>query len=142
VIGATLVGLAAVLGFHPRQPADGLTATSPLGATTTQSQAAGGGSGASGGTQTYAGAVETTQYGNVQVSITVKGGQVTEVSAVQLPQSDSRSVAISSQAEPILRDQALAAQTAAGIDGVSGATYTSTGYEASLETALTDAGLS
>ena len=47
---------------------------------------------------------------------------------------------ISNYVAPILRTQALAAQSAA-IDGVSGATYTSRAYAASLQGALDQAGL-
>ncbi len=81
-----------------------------------------------------------TRYGAVQVEITVSSGKVTDVVALQLPDSDRRSASISSRAEPVLRSEALAAQSAS-IDGVSGATYTSDGYEQSLQAALDAAGL-
>jgi uncharacterized protein with FMN-binding domain len=42
--------------------------------------------------------------------------------------------------EPILRSEALQAQSA-NIDGVSGATYTSTAYAQSLQSALDSAGI-
>ena len=55
--------------------------------------------------------------------------------AVRLPSGDGRSQEISSFAGPQLAQQALAAQSA-NIDGVSGATYTSESYRASLQSAI------
>ena len=98
------------------------------------------GSSGTAGTKNVDGPVVDTRYGAVQVEITVSGGQVTDVVALQLPDSDRRSASISSRAEPELRSEALAAQSAS-IDGVSGATYTSDGYEQSLQSALDAAGL-
>ena len=71
--------------------------------------------------------------------MTVVNGQVTDVTALELP-SGGRSGQISREAEPILHDEALSAQSAS-IDGVSGATYTSLAYEQSLQAALDAAGL-
>ena len=55
--------------------------------------------------------------------------------ALETPTDRSRSASISSQAAPILREEALQAQDA-NIDIVSGATYTSEGYAESLQAAL------
>jgi uncharacterized protein with FMN-binding domain len=130
VAGATVAGLAAVLAFHPHTRAvQVVTAAASAGGATSGS-----------GAKTYAGAVETNQYGNVQVQITVSNGHLTDVSAVQLPSSDPQSAQINATAGPLLQQQAVAAQ-GASLDGVSGATYTSTGYEASLATALSEAGI-
>jgi uncharacterized protein with FMN-binding domain len=86
----------------------------------------------------FTGAVADTMYGPVQVQITVSGGQVTEVTALQLPSDRRRSEEISQYAGPILRTEALRAQSA-HVDAVSGATYTSQGYEQSLQSALDQA---
>jgi len=59
--------------------------------------------------------------------------------ALELP-SGGRSSQISRFVEPILRSEALQAQSA-NIDGVSGATYTSTAYAQSLQSALDSAGI-
>jgi uncharacterized protein with FMN-binding domain len=75
-----------------------------------------------------------TRYGPVQVAVTVKAGQLTDVQAVALP-TGGKSGSISDYSAPILRSETLAAQ-AAGIDAVSGATYTSEGYASSLQAAL------
>jgi uncharacterized protein with FMN-binding domain len=150
VIGATIAGVAAIISFHPQRQADqlplaaasgggdGSTGQGGGGASQAASSTAGAGSALAVGAsapQTIDGSVETTPYGPVQIQITVQGGQLTDVQAIQLPTADSRSYEISSQAGPILSRQALTAQTAQ-IDGVSGASYTSAGYEASLASAI------
>ena len=84
---------------------------------------------------TYAGSVVSNRYGEVQVEVTISGGQLVEVTALQLPDGDRHSASISSQVEPWLRDEALTAQSAQ-IDLISGATYTSRSYVASLQSAL------
>ncbi|KTR03658.1 FMN-binding protein [Curtobacterium luteum] len=89
---------------------------------------------------TFAGQTAQTQYGPVQVQITVSGGKLTDVTALQLTNDGGRSVQISQQAAPILRQEALQAQSAQ-IQAVSGATYTSEGYVTSLQSALDQAGL-
>jgi uncharacterized protein with FMN-binding domain len=81
------------------------------------------------------GALVQTPYGNVQVRVSLLGRRITDVTAVHLTDSSSTSVEISAGAEPILRQEALSAQSAK-IDLVSGATYTSEGYQASLQAAL------
>jgi uncharacterized protein with FMN-binding domain len=88
---------------------------------------------------TYAGTTVSTRFGDVQVQVTISGGAVTDVTALQLTDHDSRSVAISNQAEPILRDEVLQAQSAS-VSMVGGATYTSAAYLQSLQAALDEAG--
>lgn len=90
--------------------------------------------------QTVTGRTIYTAYGPVQVSITVSGGTVSDVHAVQLPTGDGHSYRISQYAGPQLRKQAIAAKSAR-IAGVSGATYTSDGYSRSLASALAKAGI-
>ncbi|WP_423917294.1 FMN-binding protein [Frigoribacterium sp. 2-23] len=89
---------------------------------------------------TYTGSSIQTRYGSVQVSVTVAGGRLTDVTAVKLTDDEGRSVQISNRAAPILRQEALTAQSA-DIEMVSGATYTSQGYISSLQSALDQAGL-
>jgi uncharacterized protein with FMN-binding domain len=86
------------------------------------------------------GPVVSNRYGNVQVRITVDGGQLVDVKALQLPQDRERSAQISSFAGPALRAEALKAQSAK-IHVVSGATYTSGSYAQSLQAALDRAGI-
>jgi uncharacterized protein with FMN-binding domain len=87
---------------------------------------------------TLTGPVLSTQYGPVQVRVTLQGDRIVDVAALQLPNDRSRSVEISNYAAPRLRDEALQAQSA-NIDVVSGATYTSQGYIKSLQAALDSA---
>ena len=140
--GATIDGTAGDSGATGTSGAagttDGTTGGAGAGAQT------GGPDGAGGTAQTQArtvtGPVVSTRWGTVQVEITVEGGQLTDVTALQLPSGDRHSASISSRVEPTLRSQALTAQSAA-IDGVSGATYTSDAYARSLQAALDSAGL-
>ena len=88
---------------------------------------------------TYTGTAETVRFGTTQVKVTVSGGRITEVETVQENQADPRSYQISEGAIPTLRQEVLSQQTAA-VDTVSGATWTSTQYEASLQSALDQAG--
>ncbi|MER6536254.1 FMN-binding protein [Streptomyces sp900105755] len=88
--------------------------------------------------KTLTGQVAQTQYGPVQVRITVSGGKITKAEAVQAPKggTSDQKTALS---VPKLNQEAVAAQSA-NIDSVSGATYTSTGYKQSLQSALDQAG--
>jgi uncharacterized protein with FMN-binding domain len=87
---------------------------------------------------TYDGADIQTRYGDVQVELTVRGGAITKVTPLALPSGDGHSVRISEVVSPILRSEALTAQSAQ-IDLVSGATYTSTAFVESLQAALDQA---
>ncbi|QIY69927.1 FMN-binding protein [Streptomyces sp. RLB1-33] len=86
------------------------------------------------GAQTVTGDVTQTQYGPVQVRITVSGGKITKSEVVQIP-SGGRSTEVSNASVPKLNQEAVAAGSA-NIDAVSGASYTSAGYKKSLQSAL------
>ncbi|MFD9281612.1 FMN-binding protein [Streptomyces mirabilis] len=86
------------------------------------------------GAQTVTGDVAQTQYGPVQVRITVSGGKITKSEVVQIP-SGGRSTEVSNASVPKLNQEAVAAGSAS-IDAVSGASYTSAGYKKSLQSAL------
>lgn len=124
------------------QPAGATTksgAASKSGSTTQSggtSKAATGAQGKSGYADgTFTGQDVSMRYGDVQVQVTVSGGAVSDVTALQLPGGDGHSARISSIVEPMLRSEALQAQSAS-IDLVSGATYTSEAYQQSLQSAL------
>jgi len=95
------------------------------------------GGGASG---TFTGDSVRTPYGPVQVEITVAGGQISDIRTVQCPTATPRDQMICQQAVPYLVQESLAAQSA-NVNSVSGATYTSQGYEQSLQSAIDKAGL-
>jgi uncharacterized protein with FMN-binding domain len=90
--------------------------------------------------RTIAGQAVTTRYGIVQVQVVLSGSSIQSVNYLQLTADDPRSQDINSQAAPILVQQTLQVQSA-NIDGVSGATYTSLGYQQSLQSALDQAGI-
>ena len=90
---------------------------------------------ANGGTITVTGDDVPNQFGDVQVQATFSNGKLTDVKAIQLPFDRRRSAEISQFVEPLLRTEALQAQSAA-IDLVSGATYTSDSYAHSLQSAI------
>ncbi len=90
--------------------------------------------------QTVTGAVAQTEWGPVQVAITVSGSEITDVQVLQFPNENPKDVQINNYALPVLVDETLSAQSA-NIEMVSGATVTSNGYISSLQAALDEAGL-
>lgn len=88
----------------------------------------------------FQGDTSQTRWGPVQVEITVADGKITNVSTLQYPSGDRKSMSISNQVLPWLQQEALRAQSA-NITGISGATYTSTGFITSLASALQKAGI-
>jgi uncharacterized protein with FMN-binding domain len=131
VLASTVLGTAAVLGFraHPATLQTATAATSTTTTSTTTTASSGSGSG------TALGDPESTRYGIAQVRVTVANGKITKIEAVQLQDGDPHSAQISSSAEPVLQQSVLSKQTA-DVGTVSGATYTSLSYEASLQSAL------
>jgi len=89
---------------------------------------------------TVTGGVAQTQWGPVQLSLTVAGGKVKAVHVLQRPSGSSMDDEINSYALPVLIRETLSAQSAQ-IDMVSGATVTSGGYLQSLQSALDQANL-
>ena len=85
------------------------------------------------------GDVAPTQWGPVQVQLTLDGGRITQVSVLQYPSGNPTDGQINSYALPILIKETTQTQSA-HIDMVSGATVTSTGYLQSLQSALDRAG--
>jgi uncharacterized protein with FMN-binding domain len=129
VLAATVVGTAGVMAFHPHTPAvQPAAATATTTTTTTTSPPAS-------GARSATGIAVDTQYGAAQVRVTVKGGKITDIEALQLQGNDPRSLQISSSAAPILKQEALAKQSA-DVDAVSGASFTSASYKQSLQSAL------
>jgi len=94
----------------------------------------------SGITGTFKGDTSQTRWGPVQVAITLTNGKITDVTTLQYPNGDRKSMNISSRVIPWLQEETLQVQSA-NISGISGATYTSTGFQSSLASALQKAGL-
>lgn len=140
---ATVTGVLLLLSLKPHATAaaGGVSAQSavPSPSASSSASASTGSSTGSSGTRTVEGDTVQTRYGPVQLRITLTGGKITAVTAVQLPDDNPRDQEIDSFAVPQLTQEALAAQSAK-IDTVSGATYTSEGYIQSLQSALDKAG--
>lgn len=94
----------------------------------------------SGITGTFKGDTSQTRWGPVQVEITLTNGKITDVTTLQYPNGDRKSLNISNRVIPWLQEETLQVQSA-NISGISGATYTSTGFQSSLASALQKAGL-
>ena len=136
---STVTVVVLMFGYH----------TSTSGALTTASPPAVVGSSSTGGSpsttesttsSTVTGDVAQTQWGPVQVALTVSAGRITDVEVVQYPSGNPKDEEINGYALPVLIQETLDAQSA-DIDMVSGATVTSVGYLQSLQSALDQAGL-
>jgi len=93
----------------------------------------------SGAVRTVDGDPFDNRYGTVQVRVSLRGTRITGITALQMPFDRERSAEISRQAEPLLQQEALQAQSAQ-IDIIGGASYTSQSYAQSLQSALDKAG--
>jgi uncharacterized protein with FMN-binding domain len=93
----------------------------------------------SGPSGTYTGPVIQTPYGPVQVAVAEEKGRIVDVKALQLPTEHPQSMFISERVAPLLRSEALEAQSDQ-INIVTGATFTSEGFASSLQKALLKAG--
>jgi uncharacterized protein with FMN-binding domain len=141
VVAGTVAGLVAVLNFKPHEAALPVAAASSASSSSPSSPSSPGStaSPSKSATKVVTGDAIATRYGNAQVRVTIAGGRITKVEALQLQGNDPKSVQISGGAEPVLRASVLQKQSAA-VDTVSGATITSASYEASLQSALDQAG--
>jgi uncharacterized protein with FMN-binding domain len=147
---STLSAVVLLVGFDASRHAATVTAVPPTSSVTSgttssgtsnaSSTASGTGSTNSTKSTTVTGAVAQTQWGPVQVRLTVAGGTITAVDVVQYPNGNPRDAEINSYALPILIKETTDQQSAQ-IDMVSGATVTSTGYLQSLQCALDQANL-
>jgi uncharacterized protein with FMN-binding domain len=80
-------------------------------------------------------------FGVLTVSVTATGKTITKVGIGSLDDGGNpRSQSIDQQSIPLLEQQAMQAQSA-NIQGVSGASYTSAGFQQSLQSALGKLGL-
>ena len=146
-LGLTAFALVLLLNFQaPAMAPASSTVTGAGGTGSTGSTRTGGGTATTGPTATPAGertvdgSVVGTRFGSVQVEVTLDGAKIVDITTLQLPSGDRRTNQISSYAAPILRTEALQAQSS-NIDGISGATYTSDAYTQSLQAALDSAGI-
>jgi uncharacterized protein with FMN-binding domain len=95
-------------------------------------------------TRTAVGATYDYHFGTISVSVTVNGKTIKSVKVASLNDGgNGQSAYIDGQAIPLLINEAMAAQRSQGykIATISGASYTSAGFQASLQSALTKLGL-
>jgi len=134
VIAGTLVGLVGVLKFHTAP----ISLTSPAGSALPAASASGASPAASSSAdrRTAVGPAIYYNYGTLSVRVTVSGHRIAKVSIASLDDgNDPRSQFIDQQSIPLLEQEVMQAQSA-NIQGVSGASYTSAGFDQSLQGAL------
>jgi uncharacterized protein with FMN-binding domain len=86
---------------------------------------------------TYTGKSTSTEWGDIQVKITVASGKITQITVLKHP-TGGKSDEINSRSLPTYKQEALAAQSA-NINQVSGATETYKGFTGSLQSAINQA---
>jgi len=84
---------------------------------------------------TYTGPVTDAYYGLIQIQASIQGGRLTTLKVLKYPNDRRTSININRQALPMLRDEAISAQSA-NVDIISGATLTSKAFIQSLGGAL------
>ena len=152
---STLTGVVLLFGYHTSTSTSAAAAqggnasvavpatsgtSSSTGTSASTSTSSTSGTSSSAASTTVTGSVAQTRWGPVEVQLTIANGKITVVKVLQYPNGNGKDQQINAQALPILIQETLKAQNAK-IDMVSGATYTSTGYETSLQSALDKAGL-
>ena len=161
VIGGTIAGLAGVLAFHttpgklaiagvqtppavsrrPPEAAPALAAAVSRHRGRARNPAAGRSTraappGQAAGSRSAVGSAVNYNFGVLSVRVTVSGHKIVKVGIASLDDGGNpRSQFIDQQSIPILEQQVMQAQSAS-IQGVSGASYTSAGFEQSLQAAL------
>jgi uncharacterized protein with FMN-binding domain len=156
VIGATVAGLVGLLSFHTAPAHLGLAGlsgasaarispststaagrppspntTAPVTSTTAPSTTT-----VPPVSRTATGDAVNYSWGVLSVSVTATGRTITKVGIASLDDGGNpRSQSIDQQSIPILEQEAMQAQSAT-IQGVSGASYTSAGFQQSLQSAL------
>lgn len=92
-----------------------------------------------GKTGSFLGQVAQTQFGPVQVKVSLSQGRITKVATPIYPTGTYRDQEINSQAIPMLEQEVMQVQSSR-IQGIGGASYTSQGFYTSLVSALAKAG--
>jgi len=161
VIGATVAGLIGLMSFHTSpahlglaglagtsatrsSPSTSIAAGTPPSPTPSTSTTVAPTATASPSTttapstsRTATGVAVNYSWGVLSVSVTATGRTITKVGIASIDDGGNpRSQSIDQQSIPLLEQQAMQAQSA-NIQGVSGASYTSAGFQQSLQSALT-----
>jgi uncharacterized protein with FMN-binding domain len=149
-VTATIAGLVALLSFKSHDPTVPVASTSGTGGGSSTSSSSSSSSSSSttvpgefqssagtltAGETAITGHVAHTVYGPVQIKLVVKSGKIVKVAVLEQPTNTIHDIQIGEFAFPRLISETLTAQSAK-IDAVSGASYTSAGYIASLQSAV------
>lgn len=86
----------------------------------------------------YTGSAADAFYGTIQVKTVIQNRKIVDVQFLQYPNSQDESVQINQEAMPVLKQEAIQAQSAK-VEIVSGATQTSQAFQQSLASALNQA---
>lgn len=92
-----------------------------------------------GASGTFTGATASNRWGSVAVTVTLQSGRITDVQASIDDLGNGHSSQINAYAVPVLKQQVLAVASGGTVASVSGATYTSSAYLTSLQSALDQA---
>ena len=149
-VTGTIAGLVALLSFKAHAPTVPVASTSGTGGGSSTSSSSSSSSSSSrtipgefqsvagtltAGETTITGKVGNTVYGPVQIQLVVKSHKIVKVAVLEQPTNTIHDIQIGEFAFPKLIGETLTAQNAK-IDAVSGASYTSAGYIASLQSAV------
>ena len=142
-VTGTIAGLVALLSFKSHSPSVPVAATTGTGGGSSSSSSATTVPGEyrsvvgplTTGETTVTGKVGNTVYGPVQIELVLKNSKIVKVAVLEQPMNTIHDIQIGEFAFPRLISETLTAQSAK-IDAVSGASYTSAGYIASLQSAI------
>jgi uncharacterized protein with FMN-binding domain len=148
-VTGTIAGLVALLSFKAHAPTVPVASTGGTGGGSSTSSSSSSSSSSrtipgefqsvagtlTTGETTITGKVGNTVYGPVQIQLVVKSHRIVKVAVLEQPTNTIHDIQIGEFAFPKLIGETLTAQNAK-IDAVSGASYTSAGYIASLQSAV------
>jgi uncharacterized protein with FMN-binding domain len=146
-VTGTIAGLVALLSFKAHAPTVPVAATSGTGSGSSASSSSSSSARTipgefqsvagplTAGETAITGKVANTVYGPVQIQLIVKSHKIVKVAVLEQPTNTIHDIQIGEFAFPKLISETLSAQNAK-VDAVSGASYTSEGYIASLQSAV------
>jgi uncharacterized protein with FMN-binding domain len=147
-VTGTIAGLVALLSFKAHAPTVPVAATSGTGSSSSASSSSSSSAARTipgefqsvagpltAGETAITGKVANTVYGPVQIQLLVKSHKIVKVAVLEQPTNTIHDIQIGEFAFPKLISETLSAQNAK-VDAVSGASYTSEGYIASLQSAV------
>jgi len=147
-VTGTIAGLVALLSFKAHAPTVPVAATSGTGGSSSASSSSSSSAARTipgefqsvagpltAGETAITGKVANTVYGPVQIQLIVKSHKIVKVAVLEQPTNTIHDIQIGEFAFPKLISETLSAQNAK-VDAVSGASYTSAGYIASLQSAV------